>query len=60
LLTRYRYSGSEFSETRFTTRLAEAANRGFASLVFNEARFPLATMRWLYPGEPGPLFELAR
>jgi hypothetical protein len=60
LLTRYRYTGAGFSEANFKTRIAEAGKRGFSYLILNEARGPLATLRWMYPGEPGPLYKLAR
>jgi len=58
LLTRYRYMGG-FSEASFKARIAEARKRGFSCLILNEARVPLAQMRWMYPGEPGPLYKLA-
>ncbi|MBN2295798.1 MAG: hypothetical protein JXM70_25430 [Pirellulales bacterium] len=60
LFTRYRYSGDSFTQERFNTRIAEAQKQGFFCLILNESRTPLATMRWLYPGKPGPLFELNR
>lgn len=58
LLTRYRYMSGAF-QANFKKRIAEARNRGFSCLILNEARVPLAQMRWMYPGDPGPLYELA-
>ena len=59
LLTRYRYTGA-FNETDYRTRLTESRKRGFHCMVLNEARAPLARYRWMYPGEPGPLYRLAQ
>lgn len=58
LFTRYRYSGNTFSEPLFKIRIAAAQKRGFSCLILNEARTPLAQLRWMYPNEPGTLYKL--
>jgi hypothetical protein len=59
LLSRYRNTGVNFTEANLKTRLAEAGRRGFSCLILNENRALLANQRWMYPGEPGPLYNLA-
>jgi hypothetical protein len=60
LLSRYRNAGASFTQANVRTRLAEAGKQGFSYLILNENRGPLATQRWMYPGEPGPLYKLAQ
>ena len=57
-LTRYRCMG--WGEREFKTRLTEAEKRGVSVLIINESRVALAGFRWMYPGEPGPLYKLSR
>jgi hypothetical protein len=59
IATRYRYMEDVFTKTDYHTRITEAEARGVSLFVINEPRVPLGRFEWLYPGELGPIFEIA-
>jgi hypothetical protein len=48
-----------FTKKDYHTRIAEAQARGVSLFVINEPRVPLGRFEWLYPDEPGPIYEMA-
>jgi hypothetical protein len=59
IATRYRYSEEVFTRANLRTRMKEAEKRGVSLFVINEPRVPLLRFGWMYPGAPGPLYQLA-
>lgn len=58
---RLRYMGQQvFTEQNYRIRLAEAGKRGVAFLSVNEPRWPLGNCAWMYPGRPGPFYDLVQ
>ena len=55
---RYRYTDDVFTRADYNIRLREAEKRGVSLFIINEPRTPLLRFSWLYPGEPGPLYQL--
>ena len=55
IATRFR---TVFTEEQYKTRMQEAVRRGVSLFIVNEARYLLADNRWIYPGEPGPIYVL--
>ena len=60
LTSRFRYWGAEFTEENYRARAAEAEKLVVSLFVINEVREALIRSRWIYPGEPGPLYHVAR
>jgi hypothetical protein len=57
--TRYRYMEDVFTREDFHTRIAGAEARGVSLFVINEPRVPLCRFEWLYPDNPGPVYEMS-
>ena len=58
---RFRCMGKrDFTEQNYRTRLAEAEKRGVAFFSVNEPRWPLGNCAWMYPGRPGPFYDLVQ
>jgi len=60
LTSRFRYWGAEFTEGNYRARADEAQRLGVSLFLVNEVREALIRCRWMYPGEPGPLYRVAR
>ncbi len=61
LATRYRYyNAEEFTEENYKARIRETEKRGVSIFLINEARVGLMSCPWMYPGKPGPLYDLAQ
>ncbi len=61
LATRYRFFNfEEFTEENYKARIRETEKRGVSLFLINENRGPLALCPWMYPGKPGPLYELTQ
>ena len=58
---RFRFMGErDFTEQNYRLRLSEAEKRGLTFLSLNEPRWPLGNCRWMYPGQPGPFYDLVQ